>query len=78
MQTYVNYGGDSGVDAFEIAADYIIVRFLSGDCYKYTSESVGSSNLEQMKALARQGEGLNAFINTNSIVRTGYTEKYAC
>ena len=78
MQSYANHGGDSGVDAFEIGEDYIIVRFHSGHCYKYTSASVGQENLSKMKRLARQGEGLNAFINTTPSVKTGFVEKYPC
>lgn len=29
MQRYMNYGGDSGVEGFEIGTDYIEVKFKS-------------------------------------------------
>jgi hypothetical protein len=76
METYKNLGGDSGVKAYEIASNYILVKFTDNWVYKYTSNSVGMSNFSEMKRLATQGEGLNSFINTNEDVKKGYTDKY--
>jgi hypothetical protein len=73
METYSNLGGDSGVAAYEIGSDWIRVEFLDGSIYLYTNASAGSGNVETMKRLARQGEGLNAFINTT--VRKAYSQK---
>lgn len=65
--------GDSGVTAYEYGSDYIRVQFSTGAIYLYTYQSAGSHNIEHMKALARNGNGLNAYINTN--VRKMYAKK---
>lgn len=64
MEAYANWGGDSGVVAYEIGPDSITVQFWDGGVYVYTNASASASNITQMKSLARQGRGLNAFINT--------------
>jgi len=64
MKRYLNRGGDSGVRQYEIGDDYIKVGFSDGSLYEYTYASAGSDNVEYMKRLATEGEGLNAFINT--------------
>ena len=63
MTLYGNKGGDSGVYAYEIGEDYIRIEFTTGAIYLYTYESAGVQNIEQMKKLAEEGEGLNSFIN---------------
>lgn len=73
MERYRNLGGDSGVAAYEIGADFIRVQFSDGSIYLYTYTSAGSSNVEHMKQLAGNGQGLNAFINTT--VRKAYARK---
>lgn len=73
MERYRNIGGDSGVYAFEIGSDYIKVQFSDGAIYLYNYSSTGSYKIEQMKNLARSGNGLNSFINT--IVRKNYALK---
>lgn len=73
MKPYQNLGGDSGVVAYETGADWIEVQFKDGSEYRYTYASAGASNIEHMKMLARQGKGLNSFINTT--VRTQYESK---
>lgn len=73
MERYKNLGGDSGVSEYEIEAESIKVEFNDGTCYLYTYASAGSQNIEHMKNLARRGEGLNSFINTN--VRKQYARK---
>lgn len=75
MEPYRDWDQDSGVQAFEICEGQIDVQFKSGSIYRYTTSSVGSENLERMLALARAGEGLNSFINTNKVVRNGYAAK---
>ncbi|AFY60229.1 hypothetical protein [Synechococcus sp. PCC 6312] len=65
MEPYKNIDGDSGVSAYEIGTDFIRVQFSSGAIYLYTYTSAGEANIEHMKVLARQGNGLNSFINTN-------------
>ena len=73
METYRDWDHDSGVRAYDIAEVYIDVQFKSGAVYRYTSTSVGLNNLVKMKALARAGEGLNAFIN--KVVKQLYSAK---
>jgi hypothetical protein len=67
METYANLGGDSNVVRFEIGSDYITVEFASGTetFYKYTYASAGQTVVEEMKELARAGQGLNGYISTN-------------
>ena len=60
---YGNVGGNSGIAAFQYGEGYIRVQFSSGAIYRYTYESAGASNIEQMIILANQGQGLNSFIN---------------
>ncbi len=63
MERYRNSGGDSGVVAYDIGPDSITVMFSDGSIYLYTYQSAGSANIERMKRLAIDGEGLNSFIN---------------
>ena len=64
MERYRNIDGDSGVSAYEIGVDFIRVQFGTGATYLHTYSSAGSANIEQMKILAKKGDGLNSFINT--------------
>ena len=65
MPIYKNVGGDSGIVAYECGDGWIEVSFRDGSSYRYTDSTVGAHNLARMKMLARQGSGLNAFINQN-------------
>lgn len=73
MEPYQNLSGNSGVAAYEIGEDYIRVQFTSGSVYVYTYDSAGADNIEQMKRLAKKGQGLNTFINTT--VREEYARR---
>ena len=72
MQIYKNLSGESGVEAYEIGMDFLIVRFRKGEpsCYKYTNERTGTLHVEIMKSFAERGSGLNEYINKN--VPKGY------
>ncbi len=74
MQPYANLNGKSNVKAFQEGDDFIVVEFMSGQwtVYTYTYESAGSTSIEQMKMLARQGSGLNSYIGKN---KPGYSSK---
>lgn len=63
MTPYRDWDHDSGVRAYEIGQSHIDVQFKGGSVYRYTSLSAGQANLDQMARLAREGNGLNAFIN---------------
>ena len=64
MQKYKNVGGDSGVEAFDIGVDFIVVKFAKTiKTYTYSYASAGKDAVEHMKKLALRGEGLNEYIN---------------
>ena len=64
MERYRNSVGDSGVSAYEIGSDYIIVKFSgSSRTYTYSYRKAGRSHVEEMKSLARSGSGFNSYIN---------------
>jgi len=63
MTPYANRGGDSGVAAFEVGADFIVVQFTTGARYLYNHAATGAANIARMKELALDGHGLNEFIN---------------
>lgn len=73
MQRYLNLSGDSGVAAFELRPDAIVVRFHDGGTYLYTRRSAGSDVLDTMHRLAEAGQGLATFINR--VVRDGYASR---
>lgn len=63
MERYRNTSGNSGVYSYEIGNNYIRVQFSSGQTYRYSYKKAGNNNVEKMKTLARNGSGLNAYIN---------------
>ena len=65
MENYCDTRGDSGVSAFEVGADFIIVRFTKGGTYLYDYFTTGSYHVNNMIRLARLGNGLNGYINLN-------------
>jgi hypothetical protein len=66
--------GDSGIATYEIGADFIKVGFRDGrPLYLYTYQSAGRNIIEQMKVLAKAGQGLGTFISTT--VRNAYAAK---
>jgi hypothetical protein len=73
MERYLDTNHDSGVAAYEFRPDGICVQFKDGATYLYTNASAGAANIEQMKRLARAGDGLNSFIN--QFVKMKYASK---
>lgn len=71
MAKYAN-SGKSGIAAFEIGDDYIIVRFKDGKAYTYNYRHPGKVHVEQMKVLATEGKGLATYINKH--VREDYAQ----
>jgi hypothetical protein len=61
MERYRNR--DSGVKAYEISLEYILVKFDSFKIYRYSYGKAGRLKVEKMKILAVRGKGLNSFIN---------------
>jgi len=66
MENYGDTGGNSGIAAYEIGADYVSVQFTNtGKVYTYSYAKAGKSHVDQMKILARSGSGLNSYIMRN-------------
>ncbi len=63
MERYADNNNNSGVAGYDLGPDYIRVQFKDGAIYLYTDASAGRQNISQMKSLAMQGDGLNAYIN---------------
>lgn len=63
MKRYGYLHGNSGIAAYETGTKYIRIQFTSGSIYLYTYESAGEDDIEEMKILAKEGEGLTRFIN---------------
>lgn len=61
MERYSNR--DSGVNAYQIGLEYILVKFDSFKIYKYSYRKAGRFKVEKMKILAVKGKGLNSYIN---------------
>lgn len=67
MERYTNASGDSGVAAYEIGSDYIRVQFSGKSrIYSYSYRKAGNAHVENMKQLARNGSGLNSYINRHT------------
>jgi hypothetical protein len=73
MEPYPARGGDSGVAAFEIRPEAIVLRFKDGGVYLYDRRKPGRHHVEQMKQLARAGRGLATYMNRN--VRENYAAR---
>ena len=72
MKRYGNRHGNSGIAAYETGPDFIRIRFTSGSVYLYTYDSADEDDIEEMKELAKEGEGLTRFIND---FRPGYARR---
>ncbi|MCO8042625.1 hypothetical protein OC498_08715 [Acinetobacter bohemicus] len=70
MEIYKDIDNDSNVTHYEIGETYIRVKFNgTAKIYTYSYRSAGVDKVERMKQLAKEGNGLNAYIklNTNSL-----------
>lgn len=64
MRPYKSRSGkESGVVAYSIADDSIVVMFAGGERYTYTYSSAGQDVVEDMKQLAEQQKGLSTYIS---------------
>ena len=78
MERYGNLSGRSGVVAFEIGEQSLVVEFgrrtgTKERFYRYTTQSAGASNLQEMQRLARAGRGLATFISRSN---PGYASRW--
>lgn len=63
MTAYRNRNGDSGVVAYALLEDALVVRFNDGATYLYGPSRPGRHHVGRMKSLAMAGRGLNTYIN---------------
>ena len=76
MTPYKNLSGSSNIESYEMGADSITIKFMSGRWkhYLYSTQKTGSAVVEQMKTLAQQGRGLNSYIGR--VVKTNFERKW--
>ena len=77
MQRYRNRGGTSGVRFFEPGAESIKLWWSEPEAYTYTYDAVGEAHVEAMKRMARQGSGLNTYINQHPEIKRGFVREEA-
>jgi hypothetical protein len=73
LQPYEDRSGDSGVRAYKIEPDAIVIEFKTGGGYRYDHTSPGRRHVATMKRLAQSGHGLATYINQH--IRENYAEK---
>lgn len=73
MRPYRAVDHESGVVAYELQPQAILVEFRNGSRYRYTYESTGADQVERMKRLAASGTGLATFISQE--IRTAYAQR---
>lgn len=74
LHRYGNRSGDSGVVAYLIEGDGILVQFHSGDIYLYNAEKPGDAHVAEMQARAKAGRGLSTYISQH--VSDNYAAKF--
>ena len=70
---YGNSNGNSGITAFEIQRQAIVIEFRHGGRYVYDYDTTGREHVEEMKVLALEGRGLATYINRH--VRSRFAMK---
>lgn len=73
LTPYLNLSGNSGVAAFALLRDSVVVQFGNGDIYLYGPQHPGERHVEHMKELAVSGHGLSTYISR--VVRDDYEAK---
>ena len=75
LTPYLNLSGNSGVAAFALLRDSVVVQFGNGDIYLYGPQHPGAEHVEHMKELAVAGRGLSTYISR--VVRDDYEARSA-
>nr|WP_024892095.1 hypothetical protein [Luteimonas huabeiensis] len=70
MHRYADRSGRSGVSAYALLPDALLVRFADGGLYLYDAERPGARHVARMRRLAAEGEGLATYISRH--VGTNY------
>ena len=73
MKPYRDLSGRSGIEAYEILDDGILIAFKGGGTYRYDVRNPGRLAVAVMKRLAVEGRGLSTYITRH--VRDDYAEK---
>jgi hypothetical protein len=73
MERYRDLSGNTGIAAFEIRDDAIVLRFKEGGTYLYDWRKPGWHHVEAMKLRARAGRGLTTYLNQQ--VRDNYAAR---
>ena len=63
MQRYKNLSKGSGVTAYDLRSNGIILQFADASRYLYTYASTGRDHVQEMKKLAKKGRGLTTYVN---------------
>lgn len=63
LHRYANRAGNSGVVAYALVADAIVVEFSGGGRYLYDGVRPGRRHVARMRELALAGRGLASYIN---------------
>jgi hypothetical protein len=64
MKKYISKSGkQSGVTAYQIGADNIIIQFNHDTVYKYSYSSCGKQTTDALKELALASKGLGTYIS---------------
>lgn len=71
---YLNHGKRSGVNAYALGPNYILVRFNDGGVYLYTDKLLTEAEIANLKQLAEYGSGLNSYLTR--LIGTRYTARY--
>ena len=74
MVRYRALSGHSGVVAYELSSNSVVVEFRDGWKYEYTSQSAGAARVATMKRLAASGRGLSTFISQEA--RKAFARKF--
>ena len=73
MTPYRNLSGKSGVAAYEIRDQSIVIEFRYDGGYIYNYDEPGRVHVEEMKRLAVAGKDLSTYISKN--VKKRYAKK---
>ena len=73
MEPYLDRSGTSGIAAYEIRDEAIVLRFKQGGTYLYDWSKPGWRHVEAMKLRAKAGRGLTSYVNRH--VRENYAAR---
>jgi len=63
MFRYRNLNNNSGVAAYDTGVDWFLIKFNDSSLYLYTTKSTTKEHINYMRILAREGKGLNSYVN---------------